>query len=80
VDGLGSPLVSTSSALLANITRVGIGKTGNGRGEFDALRMSNTAGDAGLEDVLAVPEPGTYAALFGALALSFVILRRRLRA
>lgn len=40
----------------------------------DELRFGET-----LTDAIAVPEPSTYAAIFGALALAGVMLRRRLR-
>lgn len=71
---LGAPTVSTSSALLSDVTTLWIGKRGNTGGTtyFDALRLSTLSGDAGLEAVTVIPEPGTLMLLgiaLGALAL-----------
>lgn len=77
VASLGAPHVTTSNAALTQVTRIGLGRFGaeaNGS-HWDALRVSNTAGDAGLQAV--IPEPRVYAALFGLFALGFVIWRRR---
>lgn len=78
---LGAPTVSTSSALLGNVTTLWIGKRG-GTGSttyFDALRLSTSSGDAGLQEVTAIPEPSTYAMIAGLMGLGLVILRRRAR-
>lgn len=51
---------------------VGIGKYFDGNDVYDRAYFLNT--------VSAVPEPSTYAAIFGALALGFVVWRRRQQA
>jgi hypothetical protein len=79
VASLGVPHVTTSNAALTQVTRVGLGRFGaeaNGS-HWDALRVSNTAGDAGLQAVIAIPEPRVYAALFGLFALGVALWRRR---
>lgn len=76
VASLGAPHVTTSSAVLGFVSQIGLGKSGDaGASHWDALRVSNTAGDAGLQAV--IPEPRVYAALFGLFALGFVMWRRR---
>ncbi len=42
-------------------------------GEFDQIRFGTSF------DAVVVPEPSTYAAIFGALALAFAVYRRRMR-
>ena len=78
VAGLGTPTVSTSSALLGDVTRLWIGKRGatGGTTYFDSLRLSTASGDAGFEAVTAIPEPGTLVLLGIALG-SLALFRRR---
>ena len=78
-NDLGAATISTSDALLGNITRLWIGKRGNTGGTtyFDALRLSTASGDAGFEAVTVIPEPGTLALV--AIALGSLALFRRRR-
>lgn len=45
--------------------------------QWDDIRLSIASGDAGLREVLAIPEPSTYAAIFGMLVLGLALARRR---
>lgn len=65
-------LVFTSSGAV-NFAGIGY-RTGNNTALIDELRIGTTL------SAVAVPEPSTYAALFGALALAGVMLRRRRKA
>lgn len=51
----------------------------SGAGDFDTFRLSDLAGDAGLQEVLSVPEPSTYALLLGLGVLGGCLIRRRNR-
>ena len=83
VAALGTPVVSSTTVNWGNsINTLGLGgqsftTTGGKTALWDDLRLSISSGDTGLEDVLGIPEPSTYAALFGLLALGFVAWRRR---
>jgi hypothetical protein len=82
---LGTPVYTASNIQIGDsLTGVWFGGYDNGpiggSGNLDNLRLSNLAGDFGLQEVLtgaAVPEPSTYAALLGIMALGFVAWRRR---
>ncbi|MGC9452910.1 MAG: PEP-CTERM sorting domain-containing protein [Oceanipulchritudo sp.] len=85
---LGSALYSSSSVQYGDdvqdiwLGAYTISKNNQGKANFDNIRISDLAGDAGLAEVLttaAVPEPSTYALLLGGLALTGVMLRRRRR-
>lgn len=84
VAGLGTPVVTSSTLDIGNsINTLGVGgqsftTTGGKTALWDDIRVTNLGGDAGLEAVL-IPEPSTYAVLFGLLALGAVWLRRRKR-
>ena len=79
VADLPSPTLTTSSAELSNVTTLWIGKRGGTGGTtyFDALRLSDAAGDSGFQAVTAIPEPSTYAAIFGLFAIGLIAWRRR---
>ncbi|MCD8481262.1 MAG: PEP-CTERM sorting domain-containing protein [Verrucomicrobia bacterium] len=85
VASLGMPVVSTSMVdwgdSVSNVWVGGYrgpeGGSGISTNDIDALRISSAGGDAGLQQVLtAIPEPSTYAAFLGLLALGCVVLRR----
>ncbi|MCD8482391.1 MAG: PEP-CTERM sorting domain-containing protein [Verrucomicrobia bacterium] len=83
VSNLGTP-VATSITLDfgSSINTLGIGgqsftTTGGKTALWDDIRLSVAAGDTGLREVLAIPEPATYAAIFGILVLGLAIARRR---
>ncbi|MCC5804740.1 MAG: hypothetical protein JJU00_00300 [Opitutales bacterium] len=60
-----------------NVGGQSIETTGGKEANWDDLRVSARSGQSGLEDVLGIPEPRVYAAIFGVFALGFVLWRRR---
>jgi len=79
-DAVGTATVVASESLhtlsLAGVTDVVDDEV------FFRLNWNNTSGAAAIDNVVIggeVPEPSTYAAIFGAVALGVVALRRRLR-
>ena len=73
MNSLGSPTLTAggSDAFGGGLSSIGISAGGSGE-RMDSLRVGTT-----LEGVTVIPEPSTYAAIFGLSALGLVILRRR---
>ncbi|MFA6288903.1 MAG: autotransporter-associated beta strand repeat-containing protein [Opitutaceae bacterium] len=70
-------VVGTFASNLFNVDTSGFTNNNTATGTFT---ITNIGGDLYLNYVTAIPEPSTYAAIFGALALAGVVWRRRSRA
>jgi hypothetical protein len=70
--------VSITGGYIASLTNNGSGIwTGSDAGSGLSFTFSASGVNAGLLTVSAVPEPATYAAIFGVLALAGAALQRR---
>lgn len=74
LDSIGARIDITNADFENGIQQIWVGRN-SGNSNFDAFRISNTSGDAGLEQVL-VPEPGTLT-LVMISALSLLALKRK---
>lgn len=79
--GESSPTITASDALgsLVSFSRSLI-RQGNATGVVSALNFDNLVVGNTFDDLAPIPEPSTYAALLGLVAISAVALRRRPRA
>lgn len=83
IAGLGTPTHSSSalnwgdSINTLNLGGQSLGLSGAKTAHWDDLRVSDLTGDAGLGEVLGIPEPSTYAALLAAGVLLLAARRRR---
>lgn len=59
---------------LSGVAAIGLYTTGSNAAVFDEIRLGST-----LASVTPVPEPSTYAAVLGVLALGLIVVRRRFR-